>query len=488
MADPPPPPHDDRVAHAPLREALAEAGYTHEGFERALGRFAPSPAPAERPLAERHLPEGPLATLIRLFVLEGEVGRADAEAALGALGVEGAARLRLVVEADGRVSSPIRLLPSGDVVFASDYRGGRASVMGVAPSSALLGNLTLRRPVDRALDVGTGSGIQALLAARHSGHVVATDVSERALAFAAFNAALNGFDNVEFRQGDFFEPAAGERFGLVVSNPPFVVSPDADFVYRDAGLPGDAVSRLAARETAAHLAEGGHGHVLVTWAHGEEQADWSAPVRAWTEGTGCDALLLRYSTDDPLAYAERWNPPAQAEGRAELGETVDRWVAYCRELGIEALSYGALTLRRRDGEPWVAAEDAPPRIAPADGHVERLIAAQDFLAGGRDLLYERLVLVEEHALEQALHLDEGVFGVQAAAIRLTEGLGFQAEIDVWTAQIVASLDGRRTVREAIAETAGTLGAGDIGAEDLGRAALSPLRRMVELGFLVPPDR
>jgi hypothetical protein len=78
--------------------------------------------------------------------------------------------------------------------------------------------------------------------------------------------------------------------------------------------------------------------------------------------------------------------------------------------------------------------------------------------------------------------------VQAAAIRLTEGLGFQAEIDVWTAQIVASLDGRRTVREAIAETAGTLGAGDIGAEDLGRAALSPLRRMVELGFLVPPDR
>ena len=97
--------------------------------------------------------------------------------------------------------------------------------------------------MEAALDLGTGCGIQALLAAKHSARVVATDVNERALAFAAFNAALNGIDVVEFRQGDLFEPVAGERFGLLVANPPYVISPDATYTYRDSGVPRDELCR-----------------------------------------------------------------------------------------------------------------------------------------------------------------------------------------------------------------------------------------------------
>ena len=78
----------------------------------------------------------------------------------------------------------------------------------------------MRRPVEHALDVGTGNGIQAIHAARHCSRVVATDVNARALQFAAFNAQLNGFDNIEVREGSFFDPAEGERFDLVISNPP----------------------------------------------------------------------------------------------------------------------------------------------------------------------------------------------------------------------------------------------------------------------------
>jgi methylase of polypeptide subunit release factors len=75
--------------------------------------------------------------------------------------------------------------------------------------SLTLSHLTVRRPVETALDVGTGNGIQAILAARHSGRVVATDVNARALDFAAFHTHLNGVDNVEFRLGSFFDPAEG---------------------------------------------------------------------------------------------------------------------------------------------------------------------------------------------------------------------------------------------------------------------------------------
>ncbi len=482
MELPPPPGSDDREALARLREAIAAANYTHDGLAETIGLHGPSPTPADAPVAERRLPDGEaISTIIRLFLLERAVRRADAAAALEPLGLEGAAALGLVAENGPEVEPLVRLVPSGELTFASDRRTGREQVMGVAPSSALLGNLTIRHRVDRALDVGTGSGIQAVLAARHADLVVATDVSERALAFAAFNAALNGFDNVELRQGSFFDPVAGERFGLVVSNPPFVVSPDTALTYRDAGLRGDAVTELVLREAAAHVEEGGFAQLLGTWAH-EPGGDWSAPVRAWAEGSGCDLVVLRYTTDDPVTYAARWNPPAQTP---DLPETLDRWLAYYAELGIEALAYGAIALRRREGSNWVLAEDAPERIEPSEHHMERLFEAQDFLADGRDLLYERLVLVDEHVLEQALHLDDGVFGVRGAAIRLTDGLGFQAEIDVFTAHIVSRLDGKRSVREAIADTAEMLMPEGMTPEALGQAAIPALRRMVQLGFLVP---
>ena len=353
--------------------------------------------------------------------------------------------------------------------------------MGVAPSSALLGNLTVRRPIERALDVGTGSGILAVLAARHAERVVATDLSERALAFAAFNAALNGFENVEFRQGSFFEPVAGERFGLVNSNPPFVISPDTSFTYRDAGLERDGVSELVAREAAAHLEEGGFAQMLATWVH-EPEGDWAAPVRAWLDGSGCDAVLLRYVSDDPLTYAGRWNPPHQTP---ELGATLDRWLEHYRALGIEAIAFGAISLRRRSGTNWVQAEDVPEQIVPAADHVERLFAAQDFLASG-DLLDARLVLVDGHVLRQALHLEDGNFQVKAAKISLDEGLGFEAGIDLYTAHLVSQLDGRRTLREAIELSAAALAPEEVSRERFAEGVIPSLRRMVELGFLVPP--
>jgi methylase of polypeptide subunit release factors len=482
---PPPPRSDDPGALARLREALEAASYSHDGLEATLGVDGLSPSPNDAPIVERRLPVGrAISTYVRLFMLERPAPRGDAAAAFGPLGLEGAVELGLVADSGTEVVPLVRLVPSGGLTFASDRRTGSTQVMGVAPSSALLANLTVRQPVERALDVGTGSGVQAILAARHAERVVATDLSPRALAFAAFNLALNGVENVELREGSFFEPVEGERFGLVVSNPPFVVSPDLSITYRDAGLRGDAVSELVVREAAAHLEPGGFAHILVAWAH-KAEGDWAAPVRGWVERSGCDTVLLRYVSDDPLTYAARWNPPAQTP---DLDEVLDRWIAYYAELGIEAIAYGAIALRRREGANWVFAEDVPERIETASDHVEGLFELQDFLAGGRDLAYERLVLVDDHVLEQALHLEDGVFAVKGAAIRLTEGLGFQAGIDVWTAHVVTRLDGRRTVREAIADTAATLGPEGLSAEELGRAAMPALRRMVELGFLVPAGR
>ena len=120
---------------------------------------------------------------------------------------------------------------------------------GVHRPSVALAHLTVRGSVERALDLCTGNGIQAILLAAHAENVVATDVNARALAYAGFNAALNGVDNVETRLGSFFEPVEGERFDLVVANPPYVVSPESAYLFRDGGMRGDAVSEHVVRGT-----------------------------------------------------------------------------------------------------------------------------------------------------------------------------------------------------------------------------------------------
>jgi methylase of polypeptide subunit release factors len=109
--------------------------------------------------------------------------------------------------------------------FGSDVRPGPLApehVLGIGTASLTLAQATPRSPVGRALDVGTGSGVQALHLGLHAEHVVATDISPRALRLAATTAALSG-QKWDLRPGSLLAPVEGERFELVVANPPFVV-------------------------------------------------------------------------------------------------------------------------------------------------------------------------------------------------------------------------------------------------------------------------
>src|SRR5690606_7733671 len=111
-------------------------------------------------------------------------------------------------------------------------------VLGLGGASTTLTSWTPRPGVGRALDLGTGGGVQALHLSTHATAVVATDLSARALAYARFTAALNDLE-LDLRQGSLLDPVVGETFDLVVSNPPFVITPRAEGVplyeYRDGG-------------------------------------------------------------------------------------------------------------------------------------------------------------------------------------------------------------------------------------------------------------
>lgn len=119
----------------------------------------------------------------------------------------------------------------------------------------------------RVADLGTGSGALALALAceRPGWRVLATDVSGAAVEVARANAAALGLTRVEFRQGDWFEPLADERFDLLLSNPPYVAADDPvmsglGFEPRAALTPGtDALAclRVLARGAPRHLGRGG---------------------------------------------------------------------------------------------------------------------------------------------------------------------------------------------------------------------------------------
>jgi SAM-dependent methyltransferase len=394
-------------------------------------------------------------------------------------------------ERDG-IRSTARLLPHGDYYLASDRSAIEPAsdwVAGIHAPSVTLAKLAVRRSVEAALDLGTGCGIQALLAAKHSAQVVATDVNERALAFARFNAALNGVDAIDFRQGNLFEPVEGERFGLVVANPPYVISPDSTYTYRDSGHPRDTLCRTIVRSVPDVLSEDGFAHVLVSWAHTPGESDeWAEPLRDWVRGTGCDAWLLHYRTDDPLAHAAGWLGPLARSSREQHEAGLVRWLEYLREQGIEAVGYGAIVLRRRTGTSnWVRLDEIPiERLEPATEHTLRVFAAEDFLAtltDDRELLKERFTLVDAHRLEQVLVRREGRFDVDSQTLALTEGLAFRAGLDRSTAMLLPHFDAGRRLADVLAAGAADLEVPEDDRERYAAAALPVVRRLFELGFL-----
>ena len=303
-------PLPDAAAAGDLGAALRGVGYSDDALQELLGEDVYSIDRTQAPVDARRLPDAPIGTVVQAFFLQQPVSRSSAVQALGERGVEALAATGLAAVGSD-VQPRARILPVGSILLASDGYSLDADdpsdyVATYTPTARVLDTLTPRPRVERALDVGTGSGIHALLAAQHAGHVIATDVNRRALTYTQLNAALNGLDNVECRQGSLFDPVAGETFDLITCNAPYVVSPERRWAYRDSGFSEDEVSARVVKAAGEQLAAAGFASMLVSWlAEDEDEPD--ERVRAWVEATGCSAWILPTQGADPLDHAAEWN-------------------------------------------------------------------------------------------------------------------------------------------------------------------------------------
>ncbi|WP_422385768.1 DUF7059 domain-containing protein [Microbacterium telephonicum] len=495
----------DPALAAALRADLETAGYTADAVRSGWGPVADAAVghglhgPALAALAGR---DDAFATLARMLFLGIAQPVAAVDAALPRCGAAGLSGLGLARIRGGSVTPAALVRPQdaeGTEVrwwIASDLDeaalGGALPtdhVLGVGGASLTLAGLQLATPVARALDVGSGCGIQSLRALLSAEHVVATDISHRALAFTRLNALLAQTDAVEVRHGSLFEPVTGEEFDRVVSNPPFVITPRVQGVpayeYRDAGFAGDDLVAAFVSGVGDVLAPGGTAQLLGNWEYRDDRGGLDR-VRDWVAASavGLDAWVVERERLDPLAYAELWvRDGGTVPGSPEYARLIDAWLADFAARGVSAIGFGYVLLRRPvSGSATLARyEELSQPVAGSLGvHLGDALAAWDALVGLDDAALSGTVLRVAPDVTEARHHRPG--DEAPTVIELRQGGGFARTIavDPGLAALVGACDGDLPVGVLVAAIAELL---EVDADALAADLLPRVRELLFTGFL-----
>jgi hypothetical protein len=476
-----------------LRAALVAAGYTRDAVVELLGHQAHAALGRNEttPAMRRTRDGSPLSTLVRLFLLQAAVSRADADAALPGL-VDALTAEQLIADSAGEVTALVDCRPYADderdLWVLSDLTPGLDGtplavtadhVLGISPASTSLAQLTLRHQVDRSLDLGTGCGVQALHLADHSREVVATDVNPRALWLAGLNAVLNEAEGISLRTGSLFEPIAGERFDLITTNPPFVISPPGGDVltYRDSGLPGDSVVEHIVRQAPGHLTEGGWCQVLANWAILRDQP-WDGRLAGWL-GDETSAFVVQREVLDPAAYVELWLKDAGLHGAPDYRARYDAWLGWLEAQQVEGVGFGWINLRNAPGpqtfldHPYAVEQPIAPAVA-AWGEAATLLRT----LGDEALLSMHPVVAAD--VRQETDGRPGATDPEAIVLRQQRGVRLARQADTLLTGFVGAADGDLSTDQLLGALATLL---DRDVEQVREEYLPELRALVELGFL-----
>lgn len=508
-----------------LRALFDRLNYTIDGIESLLGVEAAAAlhrdliVPANEALAALENRGGELGAIVELFLL----GLPVAAQRIPELELLERARLAERSGPDGTVLARVDIRPyesDGACWWIASDLGGvqlgeraargigheaslrRDHVVGIGPATTLLAQLTPREHVARAFDLGVGMGVQTMHLLAHADLVVATDISERAIEFARFNLLLNApalglnpealEERVSLRLGSMLEPVAGEQFDLVVSNPPFVITPRRReesaaerFTYRDGGAEGDRIVETLVRGLASILAPGGRACMLGNWEIREGDEGWHAKLDEWLE-PGLDAWVVLREEATPIEYADMWLKDAQEN--AELDSWREGFANYLRdfaERGIRAVGMGLLCFSKQDGEtdPLRRFESLPHQLGQPLGPVvqsawERL----EWLRGlDDDALFDETLVVAGDVTEER-HSRPG--DEHPSAMLLRQGGGFRRTYPLSTelAGFVGVCDGELAGSQIVPALAALL---DVETDAMKQALAPEVRRLVELGFLEP---
>jgi methylase of polypeptide subunit release factors len=542
-------PRSDLAGHlAALAADLRAVDYTLDGVAGLLGESAynalnrdqiiPALLATERaaqaPSASGGTTTAALAAVVRLWLLAEPQPRATLDAALPGTRAQGLVELGLLEPVPGEVTSEARLMqakadlrPYGwdanedgsggaELWVASDLAAHQQAgmlrhdhVLGIGQASTTLVQTTIRRHVAKALDLGTGCGIQSFHLLHHAEHVTSTDISERALAFTRFNLLLNAEtlhldpehleERVSLRLGSLLEPVAGEEFELVVSNPPFVITPrtsgeeaSGQFTYRDGGLPGDQIVSSLVRDLPSVLAPGGIAQLLGNWEI-PAGAGWAERPQGWA-GPDVDAWFIQREQVSPEQYAETWLQDAsESRDRQHYRDAYAAYLADFASRNVAGIGFGMIWLRRpvadapRPGSIRRFEEITYPIEQPVGPHLGAAVERSDWLALNN--LADAHLIVADDVTEER-HQRPGAEHPGVILLRQGAGLRRTNLLSTELAGFVSACDGDLSVGQIIGALAALLG-GSLAGEDgfdgdaFRSGLLTEVGNLVRDGFLLP---
>ena len=475
---------------ARLKEYLRESGFTPDGLFKRIQTDV---------LAGRNLENLPLLLyrtreldalnlLTRWFVIGEPVPQDVAKKIIPPDIIQLLGDCSLLDSAGGSFASPVMFAPFEQFWVATDTYSrlsksmGEDDVLMVNTTTLILLNLAIRTPCRSLLDLGTGCGVVAMVAAGFAEQVTATDLTTRAGNFARFNAWLNEIPNVEIITGDLFQPVSGRRFQRILSNPPYYVTPSSRRIFAENPMELDGFCRNLVKQAPAHLEEGGILQMLCEWPEIEGQP-WEERLAEWFQGTGCDAIVWEGATYDPIPYIQARLPIATVSGGKEADcLRFEEWVEYYKTRKVKALHAGFLAMRRRSGQNWVHFEQVVADVTRLSGQaILDRFAARDQPLSDEQLLRTKFQMTEGVQLQQVVEFREQRWHLSPKVhLAQTSGLRLMHDLTPDVADFVSKMDGNAALSELVDAVAREA---PVAKEKVQAECLLLVKRLFDRGFV-----
>jgi hypothetical protein len=449
-----------------LREAISgisRAGYCEAAVRERLGlhditdlHWRSLPIYRDERLTERD----PLTLAIELFLLQAAIVGEEAERLLPLASRDVLLRTKLLeTDEAGIFRARASLFPVGERLIFADHAWpelpypGYAKVpydhvMAVGLDSRHLARATVRRPVRSALDLCTGSGVHALLAAAHAQRVLAVDINPRAIHCTRFNASALGAANLEVIEGDLFDAVGDERFDLITANPPFVPSPVNALGFRDGGPSGEDIQKRLVARLPDHLAPGGMAQIVTEL--GERPGEpLTSRLREWLADAPMDIYVLRVASHTAAQYAVGH---ARGDDYGSFLDSARAWAGNLRAQGYARVIAVLIAFQWSSpdcGSPWERIDEARPPQRSAGAEIEDTFRAERLARSPK--LSRYLEGAQMHTAGPIALLDASVLGEailpKARATRLGQVLSIEHDLEPLERQILARMAGRCDVSE-----------------------------------------
>ncbi|HTP34823.1 MAG TPA: class I SAM-dependent methyltransferase [Candidatus Acidoferrales bacterium] len=490
-----------------LHDLLEECGYNREGICRRLEIpeiWEYRTIRQQRAVATET--EHGLDVLIRLFLDNEYVSRKEMDALLPAGAAEILERLNLVVPDSERAelmfatvtlypgTGQVENLPHGVLIASDRATAPDPSAKYWLPADVVYPAVVENTrtfleampdgPCDAFLDLGTGTGIAALIASRFAVRVWASDIATRSAHFAEFNRRLNGAVNVQVVEGDLYEPVEGLTFDRIVTHPPYVPTLRPRFVFRDGGDDGEQIIRRVIEGLPRFLRVGGMFYAVVLGADCEGE-QFEERIAKWLGAARdeFDLLLVSQSLRTPKEFLSN----AMAK-KTTTYEEMQFWQEIWTRRKTEFLFYGNVVLRRHGASRRGTLTRLQKGAGFSGKHLSWVLdwQAETHDPASQDRLLDLHPWISPDCELRVLsRVQEGQFVPQAFSLEVERPFTTECRCQEWLVRLVAGCDGKKSWREHFRQARE---GGIIPAEATERDFVSILEAMVTNGILRVPER